>query len=391
MNEIPRQDYEAFVEEHKEETIELLKKWASIPAPSHQEEQKALAVRDWLRDQGAGTAFIDKAGNVVFEMGCQDAQKVLLFMAHLDVVFPDTEPFVIREEDGKLLAPGIGDDTANLVQLMMAVKYILTRGLQPPKGLGLVFAANTCEEGLGNLKGSRYLCTKWGSRIAAFLSLDGYTGWIVTKAVGSQRYKITVRTEGGHSYSAFGNPNAIHILSGIIQQLYSVRLPKEAKTTYNVGTIEGGTTINSIAQKASMTYEFRSESHECLHKMEEFLNSVIQSVRKAGWDVELTTLGIRPCNQGVDETRLGALSLCCQKVLERYETAAPKTKASSTDANIPLSMGIPACTVGCVKGGGAHTREEWIWIDSMVPGQKAALGMILSIIYDVYGDFWGVR
>lgn len=381
MNQSQISDYEAFVEEHKEETIALLKQWASIPAPSHHEEQKARAVRDWLKEQGAESAFIDEAGNVVYELGCQDAEKVILFMAHLDVVFPDTTPFVIREEDGKLFAPGIGDDTANLVQLMMAVKYILTRGLKPPKGLGLVFAANTCEEGLGNLKGSRYLCSKWGDRIQSFLSLDGYTGGVVTRAVGSQRYEITVRTEGGHSYAAFGNPNAIHVLAGIIQRLYSVRLPEGAKTTYNVGTIEGGTTINSIAQQASMTYEFRSESHQCLHMMEAFLNSVIESERKAGWDVSLKTLGIRPCNKDVDEKKLEELSQICIQVLGRYEAEAPKAKASSTDANIPLSMGIPACTTGCVKGGKAHTREEWIAVDSMAPGQKAAIGMILSIIY----------
>lgn len=381
MNQLQIADYEAFVEEHKEETIALLKQWAAIPAPSHQEEKRAQAVRDWLKVQGADCVEIDEAGNVVCEIGCQEAEKVMLFMAHMDVVFPDMEPFSIREEDGKLFAPGIGDDTANLVQLMMTVKYFLSRGLKPPKGLGLIFAANTCEEGLGNLKGSRCLCSKWRDKIQAFLSLDGYTGWIVTKAVGSQRYEITVRTEGGHSYSAFGNPNAIHILSGMIQRLYSVRLPEGAKTTYNVGTIEGGTTINSIAQQASMTYEFRSESHECLQKMETFLNSVIESEQKAGWDVELKTLGIRPCNQGVDGEKLEELSKRCQKVLERYEKEAPKTKASSTDANIPLSMGIPACTVGCVKGGKAHTREEWISIDSLESGQKAAIGMILSIIY----------
>lgn len=381
MEKIQISDYEAFVEEHKEETLALLKQWASIPAPSHQEEMKARAVRDWLEEQGAEGVKIDEAGNVVWELGCQNAEKIIIFMAHLDVVFPDMTPFTVREEDGRLFAPGIGDDTANLVQLMMAVKYFLRRGFTLPEGIGVVFAANTCEEGLGNLKGSRYLCDKWGDRIASFLSLDGYMGGVVTRAVGSQRYEITAQTEGGHSYSAFGNPNAIHVLSGIIQRLYAVRLPKEAKTTYNVGTVEGGTTVNSIAQKASMTYEFRSESQECLQRMEDFLNSVIESEQKAGWDVSLKTIGIRPCNGNVDEKALESLSRRCIAVLERYGTEAPGTRAGSTDANIPLSMGIPACTAGCVKGGGAHTREEWIAIDSMVPGQKAAIGMILAIIY----------
>lgn len=373
-------DYEKYVEEHKEETLALLKEWAAIPAPSHQEEKRAQAVKEWLEKQGAEGVRIDEAGNVVYELGCEEAEQVVIFMAHTDVVFPDETPFVIREEDGKLYAPGIGDDTANLVQLMMAVKYILERGFKPAKGLGLVFVANSCEEGLGNLKGCREICRVWGKKMKTFYSLDGYLGWAVTKAVGSQRYKVTVRTEGGHSYSAFGNPNAIHILAGLIQTLYSVRLPEGAKTTYNIGTIEGGTTINSIAQEASMTYEFRSEDHGCLAYMEAFFESAVQSMGKAGWDVEVEVLGIRPCNKDVDELEQEKVTAGCLKVLERYCEAGARTKASSTDANIPLSMGIPSCTVGCVKGAKSHTREEWIEADSMTVGQKVAFGLVLPYV-----------
>ena len=375
-----QEDFEAYAREHLEEVKSLLREWAALPAPSHEEEQRAQAVLRWLHSQGAGTAYIDEAGNVVYEMGCREAKQIAVFMAHMDVVFPDTEPFCVKEEAGRMYAPGIGDDTANLVLLMMSVKYLLSRKAKPGEGWGLLFAANVCEEGLGNLKGSRAICEKWKDKIGAFYSLDGYLGWVVTRAVGSQRYRVTVRTEGGHSYSAFGNPNAIHILSGLIQSLYAVRVPAEAKTTYNVGTIQGGTTINSIAQEASMTYEFRSEDRQCLQYMESFFQGTVNSLRLAGWDVETETLGIRPCNGDVDETALDELEERCRRVLSRYWEGGARTKASSTDANIPLSMGIPACTVGCVAGSGAHTREEWIETESLLHGFCTALGLIVSYV-----------
>ena len=299
-----QKDFEDYAKSHLPEVKALLKEWAAIPAPSHQEEQRARAVKAWLSAQGAEGVQIDEAGNVVYEMGCEKAERIAVFMAHMDVVFPDTEAFTVREEEGRMYAPGIGDDTANLVLLMMSVKYLLERKAEPAKGWGILFAANVCEEGLGNLKGSRAVCEKWKDKIAAFYSLDGYLGWAVTQAVGSQRYRVTVRTEGGHSYSAFGNPNAIHILAGLIQSLYAVRLPDGAKTTYNVGTIQGGTTINSIAQEASMTYEFRSEDHKCLKYMEDFFFCTVKALGLAGWDVETEVLGIRPCNKGVDQEAL---------------------------------------------------------------------------------------
>lgn len=375
-----QKDFEDYAKSHLPEVKALLKEWAAISAPSHQEEQRARAVKTWLSAQGAEGVQIDEAGNVVYEMGCEKAERIAVFMAHMDVVFPDTEAFTVKEEDGRMYAPGIGDDTANLVLLMMSVKYLLERKAEPAKGWGILFAANVCEEGLGNLKGSRAVCEKWKDKIAAFYSLDGYLGWAVTQAVGSQRYRVTVRTEGGHSYSAFGNPNAIHILSGLIQSLYAVRLPDGAKTTYNVGTIQGGTTINSIAQEASMTYEFRSEDHKCLKYMEDFFYGTVKALGLAGWDVETEVLGIRPCNKGVDQEALRSLEESCRKVISMYWDGQVKTKASSTDANIPLSMGIPACTVGCVAGGGAHTREEWIETDSLLPGFLTALGMVMRYI-----------
>ena len=365
-----------WAESQMEEALELLKEWGAVPAPSGKQGLRAKKIEGWLKAQGAEEVYLDQAGNVILELGCREAENIAVFMAHMDVVFPDETPFTVREEDGKLYAPGIGDDTANLVLLMLAARKLFREKTPLRKGWGILIAANVCEEGLGNLKGSRAICEEWKEKIRAFYSLDGYLGWAVTDAVGSHRYEVRVRTEGGHSYSAFGNPNAIHILSGLIQSLYQVRLPGPAKTTFNVGTIEGGTTINSIAQEASMTYEFRSEDRNCLAYMEKFFQSTIQAAKDGGWEVDAKVLGIRPCSGEVEPEALKALEDQCRKVISRYWPGDVKTKAGSTDANIPLSMGIPACTVGCIEGGKSHTRQEWIEISSLLPGLNIAYGLM---------------
>lgn len=373
ITEGQREKIEEFVEAHKEETVELLKELARIPAPTFQEEKKAAFVLDWLKRTGASEAYIDEAGNVVYEYG--DAKETVVFMAHLDVVFADLEPFTIREEGSRLYAPGIGDDNANLANLLMGVKYVLEN--RPKLPVKLLFVANVCEEGLGNLKGSKYIYEKYGEDIKEFIGFDAEdTNEIVNLAVGSQRYKVTVKTEGGHSYNAFGNDNAIYELSCIIQKLYEIQVPTEAKTTYNVGVIEGGTTINSIAGEASMLYEFRSENVVCLAEMEKKFNGIIEEFQKNGLDVQVEVLGIRPCGKGVDEDAQHNLTKRHEEIIRMFAEREPNVQDGSTDANTFLSHGIPSVVIGTMTGEKAHTREEWMDKESMVPGQKIGLASI---------------
>ena len=364
-----------YIHAHIPENIRLLESLGRIPAPSHQEDQRAAFVKAWLEKEGAQGVYIDKAKNVVYPLGCEGEGPVVVIMAHTDIVFPDTGELPLRVEGGRMFAPGIGDDTANLVQLLMSVKYVLSRRLTP--ACGIVFVANACEEGLGNLQGCRAIVDAYGERIQEFLSFDGYTGCVTDNAVGSHRYEVTVRTAGGHSYHNFGNANAIYYLSSMIQTLYEKQVPKEAKTTYNVGTIAGGTTVNSIAQEASMMYEFRSESHACLEEMDAFFQSVTDTYRKMGVDVSVEVKGIRPCRQGVEEDALRRLTERNRAIVEAYTGAACQAGASSTDANIPLSRGIPANTLGVIRGDLAHTREEWIDLASVEEGFRIALAVIL--------------
>lgn len=371
-----QQQLKQYTESHFDQAIELLKTLGQIPAPSHKEEKRARFCLEWFQSQGARDVYVDPAQNVVCRIPGQDPEPVVVIMAHTDVVFPDETALPLREEDGRIFAPGIGDDTANLVNLMMAAKYVLEQKCQPKVTLLLV--ANACEEGLGNLKGSRQIWQDYGSRIREWISFDGNLGDCVNRAVGSHRYQVTVKVQGGHSYGDFGRENAIALLAEIIHDLYQITPPGESKTTYNVGTIEGGTTVNSIAQEARMLYEFRSASQACLKEMEERFQEVIRTWRESGEgrDISVEILGIRPGNGPVDEEKLNALTQANVAVIEACTQGPVAVKAASTDANIPLSEGIPANTFGTVRGDLAHTREEWIETASMKEGMLVALGTL---------------
>jgi len=365
-----------YIEDHRQEAFDLLVELAQIPAPSNHEEKRAAHCKAWLEKQGAQGVYIDEALNVIYPVGCTEDNPLVVYMAHSDVVFPDTEPLPLKIEDGKILCPGVGDDTADVAALLMTAKYIAQNGLQPAEE-GVLIVINSGEEGLGNLKGSRKIMEDFGSRIREFISLDGGLGSCVVKAVGSKRYRVAVRTEGGHSYGAFGNRNAIAYLASLIDTLYTMKVPPEGKTTYNVGTISGGTSVNTIAQYAEMLYEFRSDERASLAVMEEHFNAAIQFYRTKGIDVEVELLGERPCSGEVDAVRHEALMGRAAAATLRHCGMEMDFRAGSTDCNIPLSMGVPAICTGCYTGGGAHTREEWLEIDSLLPGLKVAFELVL--------------
>lgn len=366
-----------YISEHMDETLELLTTLAKIPAPSNHEEKRAAFCKRWLEQQGAKGVYIDEALNVIYPIGCTDDNPITVFMAHTDVVFPDTEELPVVIEDGLIKAPGIGDDTANLVVLLMVAKYITEKQLQP-KDSGMLIVANSGEEGLGNLRGSRKIVETFGDRILEFYSLDGANGMLVDKAVGSKRFKVEILTEGGHSYGKFGNRNAIHYLSSMINTLYTMKVPDIGKTTYNVGMIKGGTSVNTVAQQADMLYEFRSDYREALDIMDKHFNLVIESYKTKGITVNVELLGERPCSGDVDKEKQSALTKKASDAIKKYFVVEPKIVAGSTDCNIPLSEGIPSVCLGCYFGEGAHTREEWIKIDSLHPGMKLAFDLILN-------------
>lgn len=359
---------------HAAEQLELLRTLGRIPAPSRQEDLRAEFCRDWLAARGAKDVYIDGAKNVICPIGPRDGV-LTAFAAHTDVVFPDTGPLPLREDAAILAAPGIGDDTANLVNLMLASAYLLEHGIAGPNGVLVV--ANACEEGLGNLDGTKALFAAYGDRIKAYYSFDCYLPQCICTAVGSRRYKITCRTRGGHSYRDFGQPNAIEILCRLVEALYRIEPPREARTTFNVGRFEGGSTVNSVAQEASLLYEFRSTSQACLDRMEELFRRTLESCRDPGATLTVELLGIRPGSGPVDPAELAAFTEESAALIRSITGEEPDLCDASTDSNIPLSLGIPANTIGAVRGGLAHTREEWIAKDSLTPGLALVLALML--------------
>lgn len=365
----------AYVEAHKFEAESLLKELGKIPAPSHQEGKRAAFVKEWLLAQGAEKVFIDDVQNVICEIGTEEHKDIVAFLAHTDIVFPDTDE-IHMVEDGRILrAPGIGDDTANLVNLLMGAKYLIQE--KPAVKHGIVIVANSCEEGLGNLDGCKAFMRQYADRIYRFYSFDGYMGQCTSSAVGSHRYQITVKTKGGHSYLNFGNENAIQILAELIHKLYQIQIPDGPKTTYNVGRIEGGTTVNTIAQEAFVLYEFRSTSQKNLEYMQEKLQETVETM-KGDYEITVEILGIRPGNGDLDEKALAEFTAASADVIQTYYDGPMEFGPFSTDANVPLSMGILANTIGTIMGDKAHTRQEWVDLDTLPTGGKIVLNLMLN-------------
>lgn len=375
------EEMEKYIDSSQEELLQLIRDLCAIPAPSHHEERRAAFCKEWFEKNGGQNVFVDEALNVICPHGNTEGD-LIVFMAHTDTVFPDMESLPFSEHDGKMYCPGVTDDTASLAVLMVCARYMLRQSL--PNGLGMLFVANSCEEGLGNLKGCRCLMDRYAARVRALFTLDGTNlRSIVTKAVGSHRYRISARTEGGHSFGDFGKANAIHCLSSIVNTLYSIHVPVESdsKTTYNVGLISGGTSINTIAPYAEMYYEYRSDHLNCLHQMQLKFNEIINCYRIAtGIDIKADLIGERPCSAEIDPAAQMQLIDRCNTAIREITGANAICSSGSTDANIPLSLGIPAVCISVCSGGKCHTREEWLDTQSLSDGCRLFMLLLSSYL-----------
>ena len=361
----------------EKEFYELLEKVAKIPAPSHEEDVRVEFCLSWLSENGV-YAYADSAKNVVIPFGDVKKEGITVFLGHTDVVFPDKTPLPYVDDGEKIHNPGIGDNTVHAVMLMFAARYLVRNNITPKNGMLLVL--NSCEEGLGNLKGIKQIMADFKGKVSCVISFDGQYKSVVKRVVGSERYRITIRTEGGHSFGAFGNTNAIERAADLICELYGIEVPKigDSKTTYNVGGISGGTSVNTIAQSAELLYEYRSDEVKCVDIMREKFNELINKRKAAGLDIEVEVIGIRPCAAGVDEAELSGLAEKCRKICEDVTNIPCAYRSSSTDSNIPLSMGIPSVTLGGYLGGGAHTREEWVLKESIPLGCEIVRRTVLE-------------
>lgn len=373
---------QAYLEASQEELKQLIRDLCAIPAPSHHEEKRAAFCKEWFEANGGKDVYIDEALNVICPHHVTDDNRIVVFMAHTDTVFPDLEPMPFVETEETFQCPAVCDDTTNLAVMMICARYFLQHDIAPKTGI--LFIANSCEEGLGNLKGSRAIVEQFGSRMDALVTFDGLRlNKITNHAVGSHRYRVTVKTEGGHSFGAFGNRNAIAVLASMIDTLYSVKVPKEdnSKTTYNVGTISGGTSVNTIAQEVQMLYEYRSDNRNCLAKMEDMFHKVVEAYRAMGVEVEVELVGNRPCGGDVDPEAQTALNALAAESICRVTGEEPVYLSGSTDCNIPLSVGIPAVCMGVCVGAGAHTRTETLNLSSLPQGSTLCMDFLCHFFH----------
>ena len=378
MNPILNETLLQYLKESEAETLALIEELAAIPAPSGKEARRADFCLQWLREAGAEQAYVDEALNVLCPVEGK-TEDWILFSAHTDVVFPDEEPLPVRREGDYLYAPGVGDDTACLAMLLIVLRYVIRKGLRGR--CGVLFAANSCEEGLGNLKGMREIVRAYGEKLRRAYTFDGQYDAVVNRCVGSYRYEVTVETEGGHSYNAFGNRNAILSAAELLLSLRDCEISAKGKgrTTFNVGTIEGGTSVNTIAQRAVFLYEFRSDVREDLEAMRRFFESRIEEAREKGLgEITVREVGVRPCGGDVDEAVLAEMTANAVAISERHSGLACAVRSGSTDCNIPMSVGIPAVCVGSYLGDGAHTREERMRIDSIPVGLRITAETVLQ-------------
>ena len=362
-----------------EEIVKLIENLCLCPAPSGSEEKRADFCKNWLESIGAHGVYIDEAKNVVYPYHIEGKDKYILFLAHTDTVFPDIEPMPFINDGKYLHSPGVGDDTACLAILMSVAKYVTEQELT--SDYGILFVANSCEEGLGNLKGIRKIMEDYGDKIAEVYAFDACYTHMYNRCVGSHRYEITLKTEGGHSFNDYGNRNAIRAASELICRLYDIELPFEegSKTTCNVGIISGGTSVNTIAENASFVYEFRSDNADHISYVKSEFNKVISKAEQDNIaDISIKCIGERPCGMPKDTTRLEEMTKRVIEVSEKHSGTECQIRSASTDCNLPMSLGIPAVCVGAFLGDGAHTRAEKVLIESLPIGLKIATDIILD-------------
>ena len=374
------EDMENYILQAQAELTQLIRDLCALPAPSGHEELRAEFCRKWFVENGCGEPFIDEALNVVCPWNVGPDNDLVVFMAHTDTVFPDREPLPFSQRDGLMFCPGVTDNTASLAVMMICARWMFAHA--EPGNVGMLFVANSCEEGLGNLKGSRKIVETYKDRMRALIALDDPSLTAVTnRAVGSHRYRVCVHTEGGHSFAHFGNSNAIERLAALIQALYGMELPAEpgSKTTFNVGTISGGTSVNTIAQQAEMLYEYRSDSLKCLMEMERRFGQIIEDFRREGCRIEVEKIGARPCAAHVDPAAQAQLISWVSEAMQEALGAEPQFKSGSTDANAALAAGIPALCIGVCRGGKCHTREEWLDPSSLADGCRLLMRLLEKI------------
>lgn len=354
----------AKIDASQEDLVSRIREIAEIPSPTYEEARRTEYLAGAFAEAGLKDVYSLEGGSVLGFTRGKSAPIDLLLAAHIDTVFPMDTDIATRIDGDILRGPGTGDDAANVAALVTLAGLLFELGIEPEGNVA--FCGTVREEGLGNLGGMAEVLEEIGDRLALAIAVDGLTPGLTYRSQAIRRYAVTVRGPGGHSWTDFGTPSAIHEMARIVSALASFEVPADPRTTFNVGEIHGGKSINVIAQECSIEVDLRSLVQESVEELEQkFLNMVAETVSK-GVEVETELIGQRPgasIDPGHDLVETAAAAA-------RHLGIEPVLNAASTDAALPLSRGTPAISFGTYRGGGTHTLGEYVELDSLATGLK---------------------
>jgi len=367
-----------------ERVLDLAVQIQQIPAPTFKEERRAIFIHRTFTDLGFNDISLDDLGDVYARLRGRGKKPAIVVSAHLDTVFTQDEDLPLSRSADKISGPGIGDNSLGLAGLF-GLYWALSESLGNMQGIPILdgdlwLVADVGEEGLGDLKGMKAVVDRIGKDACAYLILEGMSfGQIYHRGLGVRRYRISVHTKGGHSWVDYGNPSAIHELAEMVVKIKNLALPVEPRTSLNVGMITGGTSVNTIAAEASLELDLRSVNTQALDVLIGQVLAIVEETNRKYGDVIISkaeVIGDRPAGEiPADHPLVKLASRCYGRVGTNV-----KLNIGSTDANIPLSRGLPAICVGLTTGGGAHTMGEYIDIRPLEQG----LGTLVDIIQTVF-------
>lgn len=352
------------------EMIDLACEIQQVPAPTFEEEKRAQFLLSRFKSAGLSDIHLDDAGNVWSRLPGGDARPLIL-CAHMDTVLPLSLPLTLERTAQRITGHGIGDNSLSLAALVALTQIIRQRDTNLPGDLWLV--GTVCEEGLGNLKGIQAVVDRLSGTPLAYLILEGMgLGQVFHRALGIERYRITIQTRGGHSWQNYGNPSAIVEMAHLIQDLTKIPYLRRSKTILNVGTIQGGTTINSIAAQAQIEVDLRSVNPEDLKKLAKRVTNLAKLQEKPGIQTLVESIGHRPAGEIPADHPLVNLVKDCLNELD----IQPTLNIASTEANLPLSRGLPAVCIGLTTGGNPHTAQEFIETQPLTQGMEQLIRVV---------------
>jgi len=356
------------------DTIALTASIAQIPAPTGAEAERAAFVAQEMRAIGLADVQTDGVGNAIGRRPGSGNGPTVMIAAHTDTVFPAEIDLTVRRTTERIAGPGVGDNSLGVAAMLTAARLLTTLDLTMAGDI--LFVADVGEEGLGDLRGMREAVRTHRDHLGAVVAVEGHNlGRVTHRAVGSRRYRITVRGPGGHSWGNYGRPNAIHILAKLITDLAALPIPSTPKTSLSVGTIEGGVSVNTIAPTASALVDLRSISQANLERLAGLVERAVRAIHIPDVQVTADILGDRPAG---DLSADAPIVRTCMETL-RALGIPPTLDASSTDANVPIGLGIPAVCIGIAEGGNAHRLEEFIRISTIPKGLQQLLLLILAL------------